>query len=422
MEPMLGVSLPVINVPGATGQVGLTKLVSGAADGYSLLVLTGDTYGLFASPKPKFIPSQVVSLGIMILQPSGFYVKQDAPWKNWKELLEAAKTKTLRVATSGFGSPDDITINYYRSRGYHFENVPYGKPGERYTSILGDHADVLYEQTGDVRSYVDSKQIRPVVLFYPKPLDVGPFKGIPVTGQEGIDIALPQMRTVIVKAGTDAAIVTRLSDDLGKVSQTPEYRKYLENQYADPDSYMPSAKANEYLKAWLAKAREIVASRRTRDSTRELQHFATTRPGVGRTFPAVPARSRAAACRRPAGHRATTRDGAHGSPSRERIAWLRARRPVESRPTRSSARAACTCTGSRSPSTSARAGRIGPDAWPRMILVLLICVPVTARGRCAAPRRAEPAGDRAEVAGGERPTPRRSAAAAPSAAAHWVSR
>lgn len=259
MEPMLGVSLPVINVPGATGQVGLTKLVSGAADGYSLLVLTGDTYGLFASPKPKFIPSQVVSLGIMILQPSGFYVKQDAPWKNWKELLEAAKTKTLRVATSGFGSPDDITINYFRSRGYHFENVPYGKPGERYTSILGDHADVLYEQTGDVRSYVDSKQIRPVVLFYPKPLDVGPFKGIPVTGQEGIDISLPQMRTVIVKAGTDAAIITRLSDDLGKVSQTPEYRKYLENQYADPDSYLPSAKANEYLKAWLVKARKIIA-------------------------------------------------------------------------------------------------------------------------------------------------------------------
>src|SRR5665213_2709192 len=33
MGPMLGVSLPVVNVPGATGQVGLTKLFSGPADG-----------------------------------------------------------------------------------------------------------------------------------------------------------------------------------------------------------------------------------------------------------------------------------------------------------------------------------------------------------------------------------------------------
>ncbi|MHB8494655.1 MAG: tripartite tricarboxylate transporter substrate binding protein [Casimicrobiaceae bacterium] len=259
MEPMLGVSLPVVNVPGATGQVGLTKLISGPADGYTMEVMTGDTYGLFSSPKPRFKLNQLTSLGIMILQPSGFYVKEDAPWKTWDELLAAAKTKTLRVATTGFGSPDDITVNYFRSLGYHFENVPYAKPGERYTSILGDHADVLYEQTGDVRSYVDSKQMRPVVLFYAKPLDVGPFKGIPVTGQYGIHISLPQMRTVIVKAGTSPAIVKTLSDALHKVAETPEYKKYLDDQYADPNSYMPAAAANEYMAKWLDKARKIIA-------------------------------------------------------------------------------------------------------------------------------------------------------------------
>src|SRR5665213_2211899 len=259
MEPMLGVSLPVVNVPGATGQVGLTKLFSGPADGYTIEVMTGDTYSLFGADKPRFKLGQLTSLGIMIQQPSGFFVKQDAPWKNWDELLAAAKTKTLKVATTGFGSPDDITINYFRSLGYHFENVPYAKPGERYTSILGDHADVLYEQTGDVRSYVDNKQMRPVILFYPKPLDIGPFKGVPVTGQSGVDISLPQLRTVIVKAGTDPKIVKQLSDALGKVAHDPEYGKYLEDQYADPDSYLPAKEANEYMAKWLAKAREIAA-------------------------------------------------------------------------------------------------------------------------------------------------------------------
>ncbi len=259
MEPILGVSIPVINVPGATGQVGLTKLIDGASDGYTMEVMTGDTYALFAAPKPRFRLEQIDSLGIMILQPSGFFVKQDAPWKDWKELLEAAKTKTLKVATTGFGSPDDITVNYFRSLGYHFENVPYAKPGERYTSILGNHADVLYEQTGDVRSYVDAKQMRPVVLFYPKPLDIGPFKGIPVTGQMGMDISLPQLRTVIVKAGTDPTVVSKLSDALGKAAQTEEYKKYLADQYADPDSYMPAKEANEYMAKWLEKARKIQA-------------------------------------------------------------------------------------------------------------------------------------------------------------------
>ncbi|MEO9161069.1 MAG: tripartite tricarboxylate transporter substrate binding protein [Casimicrobiaceae bacterium] len=259
MEPMLGVSLPVVNVPGATGQVGLSKLLNAPADGYTMEVMTGDTYALFAAAKPRFKLSQLTSLGIMIQQPSGFFVKQDAPWKNWDELLAAAKTQTLKVATTGFGSPDDITINYFRSLGYHFENVPYAKPGERYTSILGDHADVLYEQTGDVRSYVDNKQMRPVILFYPKPLDVGPYKGVPVTGQSGVDISLPQLRTVIVKAGMDPNIVKTLSDALGKVANDPEYKKYLESQYADPDSYLSSKDANEYMAKWLEKARSIAA-------------------------------------------------------------------------------------------------------------------------------------------------------------------
>ena len=259
MEPILGVSLPVVNVPGATGQVGLTKLISGPADGYTIEVMTGDTYSLFAAPKPRFKLDQITPLGMMIMQPSGFYVKQDAPWKTWKDLLAAAKTKTLRVATTGFGSPDDITVNYFRSLGYHFENVPYAKPGERYTSILGDHADVLYEQTGDVRSYVDAHQMRPIVLFYAKPLDIGPFKGIPVTGQMGIHISLPQLRTVIVKAGTPPEIVKKLGDALQKVSTTAEYKKYLADQYADPDSYMPPAKAKEWMATWLEKAHKLQA-------------------------------------------------------------------------------------------------------------------------------------------------------------------
>ena len=260
MDPMLGVSLPVVNVPGATGQVGLTKLLNGPADGYTIEVMTGDTYALFGMPNPRFKLSQFTPIGIMIQQPSGFFVKEDAPWKNWDQLLAAAKTRTIRVATTGFGSPDDITINYFRSLGYHFENIPYAKPGERYTSILGDHADVVYEQTGDVRSYVDSKQMRPVILFYPKPLDVGPFKGIPVTGQYGIHISLPQFRTVIVKAGTDPKIVARLSAALAKVDKTPEFKKYLDDQYADPNSFLPAKEANVYMAKWLEKAHTIAAA------------------------------------------------------------------------------------------------------------------------------------------------------------------
>ena len=72
MEPELKVSLPVINVPGATGQNGLTKLATSPADGYTISVMTGDTFSLFASPTARFKLDQFTPLAIMIQQPSGF--------------------------------------------------------------------------------------------------------------------------------------------------------------------------------------------------------------------------------------------------------------------------------------------------------------------------------------------------------------
>jgi tripartite-type tricarboxylate transporter receptor subunit TctC len=54
MEKDLGVSLPVINVPGATGQTGLTKMLTSAPDGYTISVMTGDTFGLLTDSATKW--------------------------------------------------------------------------------------------------------------------------------------------------------------------------------------------------------------------------------------------------------------------------------------------------------------------------------------------------------------------------------
>lgn len=258
MEPMLGVSLPVINVPGATGQSGMAKMLAAAPDGYTLQVMTGDTFALLASPNSKFKLSDMIPLGIMIQQPSGFFVKQDSPWKTWADVEKAARTRTLKVAVTGFDSPDDITVNFFVSKGLKLSSVPYAKPGERYTSILGGHADVLYEQAGDVRSFVDSKQIRPVIFFYPKRFAT--FPDIPVSKELGYDITLTQFRVVVMKAGTDPKKAKMISDALAKVAASSEFKDYLKDQYADENSYVPQQEAQKYMHDWLEDAKRIIAA------------------------------------------------------------------------------------------------------------------------------------------------------------------
>ena len=256
----LDVSFPVLNVPGATGQTGITKLLNSPADGYSLAVLIGDTYSLLAGPHPGFTADQVVPLAIMIQQPSGYWVNSQSKWKTWQDLAATAKQQPLKVAILGFGSADDITTSYLDKKGFRFEPIPYAEPELRYTSVLGGNADVLYEQTGDVRSYFDGGKIRPLIFFYQHRLTIPQFTDVPASKELGYDVTLPQFRAIVVKAGTDPARVKILADALAKVAQNPEFKSYLDQQYADPDSYVPMDKARAFMDGWLGQAKGILAS------------------------------------------------------------------------------------------------------------------------------------------------------------------
>ena len=77
--------------------------------------------------------------------------------------------------------------------------MPFSKPSERYVSILGGHADALYEQAGDVAQFLNGKQMRPILLFGEKRLPA--FKDVPSSFELGYKVALPQFRSIVVRAG-----------------------------------------------------------------------------------------------------------------------------------------------------------------------------------------------------------------------------
>jgi tripartite-type tricarboxylate transporter receptor subunit TctC len=258
MEDDLKVSFPVVNVPGATGNTGMTKLLAAQPDGYSISVMTWDTYALIATnPATRWSLKDIIPVALMIKQPSAFMTATNGNLKTWADVEREGKTRPLKVAVTGFGSPDDITVNYFVARGLKLIAVPFANPGERYTAVLGGHADLLYEQLGDVRSFLDSKQIQPVIIFAEKRFSV--FPDVPASKELGFDITLPQRRAVIMKAGTDPARVKVISDALAKVAASPEYKAYLKEQYATDDSYFAAADAAKIMEEDLAQMKRYAA-------------------------------------------------------------------------------------------------------------------------------------------------------------------
>lgn len=258
VEPELKTSVPVVNMPGATGQTGLTKLVTSPADGYTIEVMTGDTFALFAAKNSRFKIEQITPIAIMIQQPSGFFSNATGPLQTWDDVQKAVTDKELRMAVTGYGSPDDMSVNFFKNKGMKFQSVGFAEPGMRYASVVGGQSDLLYEQAGDIRSFIDGKQIKPVLFFSKKPVEG--FEDVAYSGKLGYNVFLPQFRVVIVRSGTDPAIVKKLSAAFAKVAQAKEYRDYLKLQYAETDSFVGPEDSVKFMTNWLSEANTLSQS------------------------------------------------------------------------------------------------------------------------------------------------------------------
>jgi tripartite-type tricarboxylate transporter receptor subunit TctC len=237
-EPFLGAPMPVSNKPGASGNSGMTDLLAAKSDGYTIANYIADTLATVPTGQARYKLDDVEWLARSQNRPSFLFVKSDGPFKDIQDLLKATKENPgkVKMAGLGFGTIDDITLRYLASKGHRMTLVPNPNPGERYASVLGGHNEVLYEQAGDIKQYLDAKQLKPVLVFAEQRLQA--FPDVPCSKELGFEVYLPQFRCIVAKKGISPAQVQTLTMAFEKAMQTPEWKKFNEEQYANPDSYM----------------------------------------------------------------------------------------------------------------------------------------------------------------------------------------
>jgi tripartite-type tricarboxylate transporter receptor subunit TctC len=251
LEPVLKVPLPVSNISGASGNAGLTKLVTNPADGYTVATLIALSVSSWAAGLGTAKPDDFTIVAITQNSPSMLFVPMDSPFKTFKDLLNHAKANpgAVKVATSGYGTQDDITLMYFNSQGYKLTNVPFAKPAERYASPLGKHTDAIYEEPGDVAQFLTGKQLRPLVVFDDD--RHAAFPDVPNSKELGFSISdLPNFRAVAVPAKTPKERVDALAAAINKVMETPEWKKFCAETYTCVTKKYAPAEGGAYVKAF----------------------------------------------------------------------------------------------------------------------------------------------------------------------------
>jgi len=160
-----------VNRPGGGMTIGTDTVVKARKDGYTLLLApnSGMTAARILSPESvTYDPlKDLTPLGMAARSPLVVVVRQDAPFKTFREMVEMSKKNPgkVRVGTAGAGTLGHFSIELINAlTGAGLTPVPFKGGGPGITAILGGHVEGGIYTVGALSSHLKSGAVRGVVV------------------------------------------------------------------------------------------------------------------------------------------------------------------------------------------------------------------------------------------------------------------
>ena len=171
MRPVLGIGMQVVNRPGGGGMAAVPDFMSAPKDGYTILQSIDDAITNYASGKLKEHPAKDwTPLCMTQITFSQLYVRtDDNRFPNFDAFVKFARANPEKVSIANVGNlwaMERVNMRLLESAlNFKTRQIAFDKPSERYAALLGGQVDVLFEQPGDVRNFIEAKQFKPIFTF-----------------------------------------------------------------------------------------------------------------------------------------------------------------------------------------------------------------------------------------------------------------
>lgn len=113
LEKELGVPVAVLNLEGSEGIFAHTAVAYAVPDGYTLGLITPELIGAYWQRQTDYSVERFTPIRLVEKSPAAFWVRQDSPWHNLKEALEAirkAPVGTYRVGGMAVGGAYHVAM------------------------------------------------------------------------------------------------------------------------------------------------------------------------------------------------------------------------------------------------------------------------------------------------------------------------
>ena len=257
IEKGLGVQLPVINVPGATGNTGMTKLLQ-SRPSETIAGMAADIIATVAAGTSTFQLEDIKPICRISLAPSFIWVNTKGKYKSWEELSQAAKDQPnkVTVATVGQGGIDDIMLGALAQKGFKFRTVPFAENSERKGALLSNDVDALYEQSGDVKENIDGKQFIPVLMFASKKQQ-GLEGDYTLSSDVGVTEVIDQYRGLFANSKMPDKEVDAIADACAAIKDDAKYKEFQQRTLEQEGGFMPRSEFEAYVKESLDKMKKL---------------------------------------------------------------------------------------------------------------------------------------------------------------------
>lgn len=237
----------VENVGGASGTIGLAKLLNAPADGYTMGFGTIGTHVANAALFKKLPYDPITSfapVGLAGTAPLLLVAKAALPVSNLKEFVAYAEANKAGMT---YGSAGVGSISHYAcvvllsTLKQNITHVPYRGVAPAMNDLMGGHIDFMCDQSTTALPQIAGGKIKALAVLSDKPLPQLP--GVATAASAGYDMNIRSWNALFVAKATSPAIVKRLNEALRAAVADPALVKQMQAVGVDlpsPEALQPS--------------------------------------------------------------------------------------------------------------------------------------------------------------------------------------
>ncbi|MAU44673.1 MAG: tripartite tricarboxylate transporter substrate-binding protein [Yangia sp.] len=218
-----GASLVVKNMPGASGQIGVTEAANAEPDGYTLG--TFNLPGMMARTIDReagYDRDSFTYLANVVNDPNVIVTSKASGLDTLDKLLEEAKANPLAITVgmSSLGGDDHFAlIKLEQATGTEFTIVPFKGSAPARTALLGGHVAMGILNISEVAEFQDQLNVLGVATKERSPFA----PDLPTFKEQGLDLVNGSMRGFIAPAGLPEDVQAKLIDAFSQLSGDQEF-------------------------------------------------------------------------------------------------------------------------------------------------------------------------------------------------------